>query len=121
MRTNALLWILQWLLAALFLFAGGAKLVLPVEAMQQGSLALPGPFFRFIGVSEVCGGLGLVLPWALWIHPELTPLAAGGLVIIMIGATVVTMLTGQVAGALLPFIVGTLALFVAYQRSRCTV
>ena len=121
MRTNTLLWILQGLLAALFLFAGGMKLVLPVEAMQQGGVALPGPFLRFIGVAEVSGAFGLVLPWALRIHPELTPLAASGLVIIMIGATVVTVLTGQVAGALLPFTVGALALLVARQRTWCTV
>ena len=121
MRTNTLLWVLQGLLAALFLFAGGVKLVLPVEAMQQGGLALPGPLLRFVGTAEVCGGLGLVLPWALRIHPELTPLAAGGLVIIMIGATIVTMMTGQGAAALLPFTVGALALVVAYQRTRCTV
>lgn len=121
MRTNTLLWILQGLLAALFLFAGGMKLVLPVEAMQQGGLALPGPFLRFIGVAELCGAFGLVLPWALRIHPELTPLAAGGLVLIMVGATVVTILTGQIAGALMPFGVGALALVVAYQRTRCTV
>src|SRR5436853_3850561 len=106
MRTNTVLWVIQGLLAALFLFAGGMKLVLPVEAMQQGGLALPGPFLRFIGVAEICGAVGLVLPWALRIQPRLTPLAASGLVIIMIGATVVTILTGPVAGALVPFTVG---------------
>jgi len=121
MRTNTLLWILQGLLAALFLFAGGVKLVLPIEAMQQGGVALPGPFLRFIGIAEICGSFGLVLPWALRIHPELTPLAASGLVIIMVGATVVTVLTGQIAGALMPFTVGALALLVAHQRTRCTV
>jgi hypothetical protein len=121
MRTNTVLWVVQGLLAALFLFAGGMKLVLPVEAMQQGGLALPGPFLRFIGAAEICGALGLVLPWALRIQPRLTPLAASGLVIIMIGATVVTVLTGPIAGALVPFTVGGLALLVAYQRTRCTV
>lgn len=121
MRTNTLLWILQGLLSLLFLFAGGMKLVLPIEAMQQGGLALPGPFLRFIGIAEISGALGLVLPWALRIHPELTPLAARGLVIIMVGATVVTVLTGQIAGALLPLGVGALALVVAHQRTRCTV
>src|SRR5258705_9822746 len=90
MRTNKLLWIVQGLLAALFLFAGGVKLVLPVEAMQQGPVALPGPFLRFIGVAEVCGALGLVLPWALRIRPRLTPLAACRLIVIMIWATVIT-------------------------------
>ena len=121
MRTNTMLWILQGLLAALFLFAGGVKLVLPIEAMQQGGVALPGPFLRFIGIAEICGAFGLVLPWALRIRPELTPLAANGLVIIMVGATVVTVLTGQIAGALMPFTVGSLALVVARQRTRCTV
>src|SRR4051812_47908475 len=108
MRTNMLLWIVQGLLAALFLFAGGVKLVLPVEAMQQGPVALPGPFLRFIGVCEVCGALGLILPWALGIRPVLTPVAASGLVIIMIGATVVTVLGGQIAPALVPLMVGGL-------------
>jgi DoxX-like family len=119
MRTNKLLWIVQGLLAALFLFAGGAKLVLPVEAMQQGPVALPGAFLRFIGVCEICGAVGLILPWALRIRPGLTPLAASGLVIIMIGATVVTAVSGgQVAPALFPLIVGVLCGSVIYGRSR---
>src|SRR5204863_40162 len=108
MRTNTVLWIMQGLLAGLFLFAGGVKLVLPVEAMQQGPMALPGPFLRFIGVAEVCGALGLVLPWALRIRPQLTSLAAAGLGIIMIGATVLTAAGGSVAGALFPVAVGAL-------------
>jgi len=121
MRTNTGLWILQGLLAALFLFAGGVKLVLPVEAMQQGPVALPGPFLRFIGVAEVCGAVGLILPWALRIRPVLTPLAASGLIVIMIGATVITALTGPVAPALIPLTVGVLLTLVAWQRTRCTV
>jgi hypothetical protein len=121
MRTNMLLWSIQGLLAALFIFAGGVKLVLPVESMQQGAMALPGPFLRFVGVAEVCGALGLVLPGALGIRPRLTPLAASGLIVIMIGATVLTALGGQLAGALLPLTVGVLLSVVAYQRTRCTV
>ena len=117
MRTNTLLWIVQGLLAGLFLFAGGVKLVLPVAAMQQGPMALPGPFLRFLGVAEVSGALGLILPWALRIRPVLTPLAAAGLVVIMIGATVLTALGGQVAGALFPLTVGALCATVAYRRS----
>jgi hypothetical protein len=118
MRTNKLLWIVQGVLAALFLFAGGVKLVLPVEAMQQGPVALPGTFLRFIGVCEICGAAGLVLPWALRIRPVLTPLAASGLVIIMIGATVVTALSGPAAPALFPLSVGVLCGLVIYGRSR---
>ena len=116
MRSNTWLWIVQALLAGLFLFAGGVKLVLPVEAMQQGPIALPGPLLRFVGVAEVCGALGLVLPWALRIHPELTPLAAVGLVIIMIGATTVTAMSGAAAPALFPLTVGVLAAIVAQRR-----
>jgi len=121
MRTNTWLWILQGLLAALFLFAGGVKLVLPVEAMQQGPVALPGPFLRFIGVCEVSGAVGLVLPWLFRIRPALTPLAASGLIVIMIGATVITALSGPIAPALFPLIVGVMLTVVAYQRTRCTV
>jgi len=121
MRSNTVLWGIQGLLAALFAFAGGVKLVLPVEAMQQGPMALPGPFLRFIGVAEVCGAVGLILPWALRIQPRLTPLAASGLIVIMMGATVITAFGGQLAGALVPFAIGALLSVVAYQRTRCTV
>ena len=114
MAINVVLWVVQGLLAALFLFAGGMKLVLPLEALA-GPIALPGLFMRFIGVAEVAGALGLVLPSLLRIQPRLTPVAAGGLVIIMIGATV---LTGPAATAVVPALVGALAAFVAYGRAK---
>ena len=111
------LWIVQGLLALTFLYAGGMKLVLPIEEMTK-AVPLPGLFLRFIGVSEVLGGLGLVLPGLLHIRPGLTPLAATGLVIIMAGATVITLATMGGALALIPLAVGLLAAFVAYGRSR---
>jgi hypothetical protein len=114
---NVALWIVQGLLAALFLFAGGAKLVLPLDQMA-GPVTLPGWFLRFLGVAEVLGALGLVLPGLLRIRPGLTPLAAAGLVIIMIGATVVTLVGGMVAVALMNVVVALLAAFVAYGRWR---
>jgi len=114
---NAALWIVQGLLALLFLFAGGMKLVMPIEAMK-GPVELPGLFMRFIGVCEVLGGLGLVLPQLTQILPGLTPLAAAGLVIIMIGATVVSAMGGGIAAALFPFIVLGLCAFIAWARSR---
>jgi len=116
-RASTVLWIVQVLLAALFLFAGGMKLVMPTEALTAGT-PLPGLFLRFIGVAEVLGALGLVLPGLLRIQPWLTPLAAAGLVIIMIGATVVTITTVGAAAALMPAVTGILAAFVAYGRSR---
>ena len=116
-KSNVTLWVVQGLLASLFLFAGGMKLVLPVEAMA-GPVALPGLFLRFIGVCEALGAVGLILPGLLRIHQELTPVAAAGLVIIMVGATVITMMGGSIAPAAVPFIVGVLAASVAYGRTR---
>ena len=112
---NYVLWIVQGLLALLFLYAGGMKLVLPLEALT-GPLPMPGLFLRFIGVAEVLGALGLILPGLLRIRPGLTPLAAAGLVIIMIGATVLTVTTGDIVMALIPLVVGILCGFVAYGR-----
>jgi hypothetical protein len=111
------LWIVQGLLALLFLSAGGMKLVLPLEALQ-GPVALPGWFVRFIGVLEVLGALEVILPGLLHIRPGLTPLAAAGLALLMIGATVVTVAGGQLAPALMPVVVGLLAAFVAFGRWR---
>ena len=117
MRKNLTLWTVQGLLAALFLFAGGMKLVMPIEAMA-GPVALPGLLLRFIGVCEALGAIGLILPGLLRIHRELTPLAAAGLVIIMVGATVITLMGGSIAPAVVPFIVGLLAASVAYGRTH---
>jgi uncharacterized membrane protein YphA (DoxX/SURF4 family) len=111
------LWIVQVLLALLFVFAGGMKLVLPLDQLA-GPVALPGPFLRFIGVAELLGGVGLILPAALRIRPGLTPLAAAGLVVIMIGATVITLVGREFGGALISIVVGLLAAFVAYGRWR---
>ena len=111
-----LLWTVQGLLAAVFIFAGSTKFVMSVEQMQQGPVVLPGAFLHFIGLMEILGGLGLILPGLLHIRPGLTPLAACGLVIIMIGAVAVTLKGGDVGPALIPVVVGALAAFVAYGR-----
>ena len=115
MRFNRSLWVVQGLLALLFLFAGGMKLVMPIEAMQQGPVALPGFLLRFIGVVEVLGAIGLVVPGVTGIRAGLTPLAAAGLVIIMVGAVALTSIEG-VTQASVPFLVGVLSALVAYGR-----
>jgi hypothetical protein len=115
MKFNKTLWTVQGLLALLFLFAGGMKLVMPLEGMA-GPIALPGWFIRFIGVAEVLGAIGLILPQLLRIRPVLTPTAAAGLVIIMAGATVITVMGGAVAPALFPLVVGLLLVSIACGR-----
>ncbi len=116
---NYALWIVQVLLAVIFLVTGGMKLVLPIEEMmKQMPLPLPGWFVRFTGVVEVLGAIAVILPCLLRIRPGLTPLAAAGLVIVMIGATVYTLAAGDIASAVIPLVVGLLAAFVAYGRWR---
>ena len=113
---NIILWMVQALLALIFLWTGGMKLALTPE--QANVAPLPGWFLRFIGVCEVLGAIGLILPWLLRIRPGLTPLAAAGLVIIMVGATVVTLVDGVNPLVMVPVVMGLLAAFVAYGRWR---
>jgi uncharacterized membrane protein YphA (DoxX/SURF4 family) len=116
-KLSIALWVVQILLALLFVWAGGFKLVVPLEKLA-GPVPLPGLFLRFIGVAELLGGLGLVLPGLLRIRPILTSWAAAGLVCIMIGAVVVTVIGGGGGLAVIPLVVGLLAAFVAYGRWR---
>jgi uncharacterized membrane protein YphA (DoxX/SURF4 family) len=109
------LWSMQIILAALFLFAGVMKFVMPVQEMTKGS-GLPGSFFHFIGLMEMLGGIGLVLPSVFRIAPSLTPLAACGLGIIMLGATVTSLPMGWMA--LFPFLVGLFTAFIAFGRFK---
>ena len=118
MKKNTMLWIVQGVLAAMFLLAGGSKLVMSAEQMTApGPVQLPVPFTRFIGVCEVLGAIGMILPGLTGIRPGLTPLAAAGLVIIMIGATVINIVNGMGAFAILTIVLGVMAAYVAYGRS----
>ena len=112
---NVALWILQALLCALFLFAGIMKFVMPAEEMAKNS-PVPLALIYFVGVCEILGAVGLVVPWLTRIRPGLTSLAAAGLVVIMIGAVVITALTMPPAMAILPFVTGVLAAVVAFGR-----
>jgi hypothetical protein len=114
-KISLLLWTAQVLLAALFIFAGWAKLTLPAEAMR-GPVPLPVGFLRFIGAMEILGAFGLLLPGLLRIRRELTPLAGIGLLIIVTSATVITLIGGQVGPAVLPFAAGVIAALVVYGR-----
>lgn len=115
---NIVLWIIQILLALLFLFAGVTKLF-PIMEMPPPPPNMWMPpiwFLKFIGLCELLGGLGLILPGLLRRNLYLTVLAAIGLTIIMIGAVVITATTMGPAASITPLIVGLLCAFVAYGR-----
>jgi len=117
---NIVLWIIQILLALLFLFAGGTKLFMSEAALTQmappNSIVLPILLLRLIGLCEVLGALGLILPGITRIRRGLTPLAACGLLIIMIGAVVTTVMGLGAAAAITPLVAGVLCAVVAYGR-----
>ena len=115
---NIALWIVQILLALLFLFAGATKFIMPADEMAKNMPPyLSISFIYFIGVCEILGGIGLILPWALKKMPGLTPLAATLLFVIMIGAVAVSVPMG-LAMAILPAVAGILLAFVAWGRKR---
>ena len=116
-RNNRFLWTLQIVLAALFLFTGGLKLTMPADQLTaSGPAWVSAGLLRLLAVMEILGAFGLVLPRLFGIREALTPLAAAGLVIIMIGATAISAATMGVATAVLPLVTGILATIVAIGR-----
>jgi uncharacterized membrane protein YphA (DoxX/SURF4 family) len=117
---NTALWIVQGLLAVGFLFFGGMKLFAYdkyKKVSEERSAGHPGPskdLTRFIGISEVAGAFGLILPAATGIAPILTTLAAVGLAIIMILAVVFHLRRKEPAAA--PIVLFVLAAFVVVGR-----
>ena len=109
------LWAVQVALALLFVFAGGVKFVMSADDLTKNT-ALSATFLRFIGACEVLGAIGLVGPGLVAKLRFLTPLAAAGLVIIMVGATIVTTIELNAAQAIFPFAVGVIAAFVVCSR-----
>ena len=115
---NRALWIVQVLLAIAFGMAGGMKLITPIAELSANGMGfvndVPELLVRFIGLSEVLGAIGLLLPAALRIAPKLTPIAASGLLIIMVLASVMHISMGELP---IPTVaLGSLAAFVAWGR-----
>jgi len=118
-KLSVALWTLQAVVALVFLASGSMKLLMPAD-MLEAQTPLPILLVRFIGVCEVAGALGLILPGLLRIRTELTPLAAACLVVLMICATILTpiLIAPDVVMTSIPACVGVLAAFVAYGRTR---
>ncbi len=117
---HVVLWVVQGLLALAFGAAGFMKSTAPVEALAENLpwvSSLPG-LVRFIGISELLGALGLILPAATRIRPGLTALAAVGLVAIMVLAAIFHVSRAEISGVGITFILGALAAFVAWGRWR---
>jgi len=117
---NVALWIVQALLALAFLGTGGMKLAMPIDELIAGGMTVfehvPAGLVRFIGLCEVLGAVGLILPSALRIQPRLTPIAAALLTVVMVLAVSTHFAIGDGAHALPAAILGLLAAFVAWGR-----
>jgi putative oxidoreductase len=115
------LWTLQILLGLAFAFAGFTKAATPLVELATRMpwvSDVPGALVRFIGVSELAGGLGLILPAATRIKPQLTALAAAGLTLVMILAALFHAARGEYAGIAINGVLGGLAAFIAWGRSK---
>jgi uncharacterized membrane protein YphA (DoxX/SURF4 family) len=115
---NVVLWILQVLLAVAFFAHGWMMLAPPPEIAAQMNAMLPRWFSLFIGVSEVLAAIGLTLPGLTRIQPWLVTWAAGGIMIVMVSATVLHIARNEIPQALTTFVLLAMATFVAYARSR---
>ena len=115
------LWVAQVLLAVLFGMAGTMKTTTPIAqlvAKMAWAGAVPEALVRFIGASELAAALGIILPSATRIRPVLTPLAAGGLVLIMVLAAAFHISRGEAQLVPVNLVLGALAAFVAWGRSK---
>jgi uncharacterized membrane protein YphA (DoxX/SURF4 family) len=116
---HAGLWVAQILLALLFAGAGFAKAATPLGELAASlpyTADLPGMMVRFIGVSEVAGALGLLLPAATRLRPHLTPLAAAGLALVMVLATLFHLTRGEFSAMPMTAVLAALAGVVAWGR-----
>jgi len=111
-------WIVSGLLAVAFLFTGLSKLLTPTADLESMAAGVPVVLLRIAGAAEVLGALGLVLPAATRILPILTPLAASGLALTMVGAVITNIIIGEYALILQPAVLGVLSGLVAWARFR---
>ena len=117
---ETVLWIVQVVLAAIFLATGMTKLTQPRAQLAAGPMTWAADVsdveFRAVGLLEILGALGLVLPGALGVAPLVTPLAAVGLALTMIGAIVTHVRMGETDRLAVPIVLLALTIFVAVER-----
>jgi putative oxidoreductase len=114
------LWVVQGLLGAMFLAIGAMKATQPIPVLANTlgwPAAVPAPLVRVIGIAELLGGLGLILPAATSVKPMLTPLAGVGLAMVTLLAAIFHIRRGELGALPLPLVLGGLAAFVAWERA----
>ncbi len=115
------LWTLQAALAAGFAIAGAMKLAMPIgqlHATHPYAVGLPDPLMRFIGLSELAGAFGLLLPSLARIRPQLTVAAASGLALMMFLAIFLHVVRGEFSEVATNILLGAVACVIAWGRSR---
>jgi uncharacterized membrane protein YphA (DoxX/SURF4 family) len=116
---NIVVWIVQGLVALAFLTAGSMKAFVPLATLSKNMAwvsSVPAAFVRFIGVAEILGALGLILPLATGIAPWLTVAAAIGLVIVMVSAALFNVSRHETRHIGLDLALLLLALFIVIAR-----
>ena len=113
---NILLWLLQLLLAAAFFAHGWLFLAPPASMVEQMNATLPRWFQLFLGIAEVAAGAGLTLPAMTRVMPWLVSWAAGGIMIVMIAATIFHITRNEISSAGITFVLLLMASFVGYMR-----
>jgi DoxX-like family len=115
---NILIWVVQVLLAVAFFAHGFILLVPPASIVDQLNASFPRWFWLFLGTAEILAAVGLVLPPATRILPWLVTWAAGGIMIVMVSATVFHFYRGEWSSAAVTILLFVMAAFVAYMRHR---
>lgn len=111
-------WVLQVLLAVAFFAHGWLFLTPPAAIAEQMNASLPRWFQLFLGVAEVMAAIGLTLPGLTRTMPWLVSSAAGGIMIVMISATIYHVMRGEISSAVITLVLLIMASFVAYMRWR---
>lgn len=121
MHMSLVLWFAASALALVFAATGVMKLVesremLVADGQRWAATASPA-LIKILGVAEVLGAFGLVLPGIVGVLPQVTAVAAGGLAVIMAGAAVVHVRRGEQRAAVIAVALLIIAVFIAYDRA----